>query len=31
LVRTLDWYLANRAWCEEVTQRACGRERLGLG
>jgi dTDP-glucose 4,6-dehydratase len=31
LDRTLDWYLANREWCEEVTQRACGRERLGLG
>jgi dTDP-glucose 4,6-dehydratase len=31
LDRTLDWYLANRAWCEEATQRTHGRERLGLG
>jgi dTDP-glucose 4,6-dehydratase len=28
---TLDWYLANRAWCEGTTQRTHGRERLGLG
>ena len=28
LGRTLDWYLANRAWCEAAT---CSRERLGLG
>jgi dTDP-glucose 4,6-dehydratase len=31
LARTVDWYLANRAWCEEATQRTHGRERLGLG
>jgi dTDP-glucose 4,6-dehydratase len=30
LDRTLDWYLANRAWCEETTRRANGRQRLGL-
>jgi len=30
LGRTLDWYLANVEWCEEVGKR-CGRERLGLG
>jgi dTDP-glucose 4,6-dehydratase len=31
LDRTLDWYLANRTWCEAITQRVYGRERLGLG
>ena len=28
LGQTLDWYLANRTWCEAA---ACNRERLGLG
>ena len=28
LARTLDWYLANRAWCDEVS-RTYNRERLG--
>lgn len=31
LERTLDWYLANRAWCEAITQGTYRRERLGLG
>jgi dTDP-glucose 4,6-dehydratase len=31
LDRTLDWYLANRDWCDAITQRVYGRERLGLG
>jgi len=30
LDRTLDWYLANRAWCDEITQGTYGRERLGI-
>ena len=29
--RTLDWYLANRGWCEAITKGVYGRERLGLG
>jgi dTDP-glucose 4,6-dehydratase len=28
LDRSLDWYLANRAWCDAITQGT--RERLGL-
>ncbi len=31
LDRTLDWYLANRAWCDEITRGTYARERLGLG
>jgi len=31
LDRTLDWYLANRAWCDAITRGTYGRERLGLG
>jgi dTDP-glucose 4,6-dehydratase len=31
LGRTIDWYLANRAWCDAMTRGARGRERLGLG
>lgn len=31
LGRTLDWYLANRAWCDAITKTVYGRERLGLG
>ena len=29
LDRTLDWYLANRPWCDEITLRAYAGERLG--
>jgi dTDP-glucose 4,6-dehydratase len=28
---TVEWYLANRAWCEEVTRDRYSGERLGLG
>ena len=28
--RTVEWYLANDAWCEAVEKRSYGRERLGL-
>lgn len=31
LARTIDWYLANRPWCDAITQGAYRRERLGLG
>jgi dTDP-glucose 4,6-dehydratase len=27
---TLDWFLANRAWCDAITQKTYGRERLGV-
>jgi dTDP-glucose 4,6-dehydratase len=30
LGRTIDWYLANGAWCEAITQGTYRRERLGL-
>jgi dTDP-glucose 4,6-dehydratase len=30
LAKTVDWYLANRAWCAEVTARRYARERLGM-
>jgi dTDP-glucose 4,6-dehydratase len=30
LARTVDWYLANRAWCDAITQGTYRRERLGL-
>jgi dTDP-glucose 4,6-dehydratase len=30
LRRTVEWYLANTAWCEVVETRSYGRERLGL-
>jgi dTDP-glucose 4,6-dehydratase len=30
LGRTLDWYLANRTWCDAITQGTYRRERLGL-
>jgi dTDP-glucose 4,6-dehydratase len=30
LGRTLDWYLANRAWCDAITQGTYARERLGV-
>jgi dTDP-glucose 4,6-dehydratase len=26
---TVDWYLANRAWCDDITSRKYARERLG--
>src|SRR5690606_28899442 len=31
LRKTVEWYLANRAWCDTVQARGYGRERLGLG
>jgi dTDP-glucose 4,6-dehydratase len=31
LDRTLDWYLANRTWCDAITRDTYARERLGLG
>ncbi|MCE0482760.1 MAG: dTDP-glucose 4,6-dehydratase [Methylacidiphilales bacterium] len=31
LDRTLDWYLANRPWCDAITQATYRRQRLGLG
>jgi dTDP-glucose 4,6-dehydratase len=30
LDRTIDWYLANRPWCDAITQGTYQRERLGL-
>ena len=29
LAKTVDWYLANRTWCAEVTAKRYARERLG--
>ncbi len=29
LAKTVDWYLANRAWCAEITSKRYARERLG--
>lgn len=29
LAKTVDWYLANRAWCAEITAKRYARERLG--
>ncbi|EAX48970.1 dTDP-glucose 4,6-dehydratase [Thermosinus carboxydivorans Nor1] len=29
--KTVEWYLANRAWCDRVTDGSYRRERLGLG
>ena len=31
LGKTIDWYLANRAWCEAIANGTYRRERLGLG
>ncbi len=31
LAKTVDWYLANRAWCEAVQSGSYRRERLGAG
>jgi dTDP-glucose 4,6-dehydratase len=30
LGKTIDWYLANRPWCDAITQGTYQRERLGL-
>jgi dTDP-glucose 4,6-dehydratase len=30
LAKTVDWYLANRAWCEDITTNRYARERLGV-
>jgi dTDP-glucose 4,6-dehydratase len=29
LEKTIDWYLAHRAWCDDITKKRYGRERLG--
>jgi dTDP-glucose 4,6-dehydratase len=29
LAKTVDWYIANRPWCAEITSRRYARERLG--
>ena len=29
LAKTVDWYIANRAWCEDITSKRYARERLG--
>jgi dTDP-glucose 4,6-dehydratase len=29
LAKTVDWYIANRAWCAEITAKRYARERLG--
>ena len=31
LARTVDWYLAHRDWCCDITERRYARERLGTG
>jgi dTDP-glucose 4,6-dehydratase len=31
LEKTVDWYLANQAWCDSVTAGSYTMERLGLG
>jgi dTDP-glucose 4,6-dehydratase len=31
LEKTVDWYLAHRAWCENITARRYQRQRLGTG
>ena len=31
LEKTVDWYLANRGWCAEITAKKYSRERLGTG
>jgi dTDP-glucose 4,6-dehydratase len=30
LERTVDWYLANRSWCDDITSKKYARERLGV-
>jgi dTDP-glucose 4,6-dehydratase len=29
LAKTVDWFIANRAWCDEITAKRYARERLG--
>ena len=29
LAKTVEWYLENRAWCQEITSKRYARERLG--
>jgi dTDP-glucose 4,6-dehydratase len=29
LAKTVEWYLANRAWCNDITEKRYARERLG--
>jgi dTDP-glucose 4,6-dehydratase len=31
LAKTVDWYLAHRAWCDDITARCYQRQRLGTG
>ena len=31
LARTVDWYLANRSWCNDITDKKYARQRLGQG
>lgn len=31
LAKTVDWYLANRAWADDITRNRYNRERLGAG
>jgi dTDP-glucose 4,6-dehydratase len=31
IARTVDWYLANREWCSDITSKRYQRERLGQG
>ncbi|MDD3180905.1 MAG: dTDP-glucose 4,6-dehydratase [Opitutaceae bacterium] len=31
LEKTVDWYLAHRAWCDDITSKRYARERLGTG
>ena len=31
LGKTVDWYLANRAWCDDISAKKYARERLGKG
>jgi len=31
LAKTVDWYLAHRAWCNDITTKKYARERLGQG
>jgi len=30
LARTVEWYLANRSWCDDITAKKYARERLGV-
>jgi len=30
LARTIDWYLTNRSWCDDITSKKYARERLGV-